>query len=163
MPDLKAAWGCCSKFYSTATLTQNEPRTKRDKSIAWRKTMQWERPVSVTLRWPTPETSRNTVFVRAAAEAACGGAAANASWPAWNDAWRSIPSRHENSEWVRRANDFESRQEHLFTGGWTFNRTVTALFPFSDVWLEQATRSFYGDGRRTFSVRSLRRCTAPGR
>ena len=45
----------------------------------------------------------------------------------------------------------------------SFNRTVTALFPFSAVWLEQATRSFHGDGRRTFSVRSRRRCTAPGR
>ena len=34
-----SAWGCCSKFYSTVTLTEKEPRTNHDKRIMWRKTM----------------------------------------------------------------------------------------------------------------------------
>ena len=42
------------------------------------------------LRWQTSETSHNTAFVRAFAEAPFSGAAAGASWSAWNDARRSI-------------------------------------------------------------------------
>ena len=36
--NLKPAWGCCSKFYGTVTLTQNIPRTKHHVT----KTMQWD-------------------------------------------------------------------------------------------------------------------------
>ena len=51
---------------------------------------------------------------------------------------------------IRNASDFESRQEHPLAGGWTF--TVTSLVPFFDVWSEQATRGFHGNGWRSFSV-----------
>ena len=70
--------------------------------------------------------------------------------------------QQENSEGVRKASDFGSRQEHSLAGGWVFVQSRSFVFsvffiPFFEVWSEQTTCSFHNDGRRSFSVRSRHR------
>ena len=97
---------------------QSKPRMNHDKSITWRES---DAIASVALRWPTSETSRNTAFVRAGTEAPFSGAAAGARCLAWNAIDRQVCSlrQHESSEGIRKASDFESRQELPLAGGWT--------------------------------------------
>ena len=72
-----------------------------------------------------------------------------------NDPQACSLCQHENREGVRNASDFESRQEHpSFEVERSFNRALTSLFPFFNGCLEQATRCFYGNGRRSFWARS---------
>ena len=135
-----------------------------DKSIMWRKTVQWERLESVSHGWPTLETSHNTAFVQAVTEALFGGAAADTSWPAcWNNAWRTIlkPAAYACTKSVKGyemlATSSLDKSTLSLEVERSFNRALTSLFPFFNVCLEQATRGFYGNGWRSFWVRSRQR------
>ena len=123
--------------------------------------MQWERLESVSRGWPTPETSRNTAFVLPVAEALSGGAAADTSWPAWNNAWQSIlmPAAYASTKSVKGYKMLATlsldKSNLSLEVKRSFNLAVTSLFPFFNVWLEQATRGFYGNGRRSFCMSSI--------
>ena len=147
-----------------ATNIQNPNRTRskaqhtamnHDKSIMWRKTVQWERLESVSHGWPTLETPHNTAFVQAVTEALFGGAAADTSWPAcWNNAWRTIlkPAAYACTKSVKGYEKFLMLATSSLDKSTlsleverSFNRALTSLFPFFNVCLEQATRGFYGN------------------
>ena len=163
MPDLKPAWGCCSKFYSTATLRQNEPRTKHrvTKNNAMGETR--VRPFADQHRKRhgrqflsvLPRRLRAAALLQRCRRKLTGLERCMTIDP--QACTKTVKGYGELTTSSLDKSTFPLEVEH------SFNRTVTALFPFSAVWLEQATRSFHGDGRRTFSVRSRRRCTAPGR
>ena len=83
-----------------------------------------------------PETSRNTVFVRAAAEAACGGAAADA---ADGLAWYGTMHDDRSQACTKTVNGYGELTTSILDKS-TFSleversiARVTALFPFSDV------------------------------
>ena len=78
----------------------------------------------------------------------------------WNNAWQSIvkPADYASTKTVKGYEMLATSSLDKSTLSLevepSFNRAITSLFPFFDVWLEQAAGGFHGNGRQSFSVRS---------